>query len=357
MMKNIILIISPDPGDILSVCRSAAGAYGDEIEILLAENAIDGLDKISSRKIMLAIIDNSLPDIPGMSIASIIKDSPKLEDIEIILYNMTRMYPHARADTFFFSPLDISDFEIALHEFLDYRLNSAMVSGSLEKAIMDQEARLPQEIETDSFDIRAIYSPYHLLSGDGLDYWYDKENKTLYGYIFDCVGHDVKSYLLATMDIMPMIENSFRSYEAGVYESLSSFMSSLNEYIFNLHTETEPTPMLLFHIDFKSGFIRLCSAGIPNIIFRNYGSRFTMVLETPNYILGFRPDIEFREEVLDLRDVAQVIFATDGFLDMIRDDTEDICDVVNSAKHDDVSAIIVNFYDAHNGHPDHKEEV
>ena len=50
MMKNIILIISPDPGDILSVCRSAAEAYGDEIEILLAENAIDGLDKISSRK-------------------------------------------------------------------------------------------------------------------------------------------------------------------------------------------------------------------------------------------------------------------------------------------------------------------
>ena len=350
-MSNIVLVISPNSSEITNLCKMAAEKYEGKFDIKTVSTAIDGLSFISLYDPMLIIIDNELPDMPGMSIASIVKDSTKLHNPTVYLYNLTRLYPNTKADNYFFKPLPFDDFSTILFEYLEFKFNDVLSKGSITNAVMDQSSKIPKPIKSNDFSITNIYSPYHLLSGDGLYYWYDSETESIYGYIFDCVGHDINSYILSAFKIMPMIESSFRSYESGVYDSLSEFMTTLNEYIFSLSGSPEPTPMLLFFIDLKKRILKFCSAGIPNILIKKQGSDTAEVIDVNNYILGFKPDVDFDEECILVDEASQIIFATDGFLDLLHDDTTDICEIVNSAKHDDVSAIIVNFKDAHNGHP------
>lgn len=351
-MRNMILIISSHPEEIEKICKAAMEEmYKGRFELKTVSTGIEGLDIIFSEYPMLLIIDNDLSDIPGMSVASIVKDAVKLRNPTVFLYNLTKLYPNTKADNYFFKPLENSGFTMILYEFLDFKFNDLISKGSISNACMDQASRIPKPIEMSDFSIKNIYSPYHLLSGDGLYYWYDAEAQSVYGYIFDCVGHDINSYILSAFKIMPMIESSFRSYESGVYDSLSEFMGSLNEYIFSLNSSPEPTPMLLFFIDLDKRILKFCSAGIPNIIVKSKGSSRVDIIDVNNFILGFKPDVDFNEECMLVDEAEQIIFATDGFLDLFHDGTSDICEIVNSAKHDDVSAIFVNFKDAHNGHP------
>ncbi|KHM52788.1 hypothetical protein NZ47_02835 [Anaerovibrio lipolyticus] len=348
-MSNMVLVVSSHSQEVAKICTEAMERYDNKFILEIVNTGIEALNKIAANDPMLLIIDNDLPDIPGMSIASIVKDASKLHNPTVFLYNLTKLYPNTKADNYFFKPLETDVFSTILFEYLDFKFNDVLSRGSIANAVVDQDSRIPRLIATDTFSVNNIYSPYHLLSGDGLHYWYDTESNSLYGYLFDCVGHDINSYILAAFKIVPMIEKSFKSYESGVYDSLSEFMASLNEYIFALNSSPEPTPMLLFFVDLNARRLTFCSAGIPNILIKRKGTM--EVIDCNNYILGFKPDAEFNEECMLVNDASQIIFGSDGFLDLLRDGTTDICEIVNSAKHDDVSAIIINFNDAHNGHP------
>lgn len=351
---STILVISQDAEQVVKVCQGALKAFKDKFDLKVVDCGLDGLAIVSSSCPILTIIDNDLPDIPGMTIASIIKDAARLHNPSVFLYNLQKMYPNTKADSYFFKPLDIGLFTDNLFDFLEFKFCGTLSRGALEKAIIEQASRIPKNISTEAFSVSSIYSPYKLLSGDGLDYWYDKLNNTLYGYLFDCTGHDFNSYIMASMDIMPMIESSFRLYEAGAYDSLSEFMSSLNDYLMSVHTDIEPTPMILFFADFNNNTLNYCIAGVENILIKQRGSDYTQVIDIDNPILGSKVNAEFNEAKIAINSLSQIIFASDGLLDALHSNSTDICDILQTAKHDDVSAIIINFKDAHNGHP--KEE-
>ena len=80
-MRNMILIISSHPEEIEKICKAAMEEmYKGRFELKTVSTGIEGLDIIFSEYPMLLIIDNDLSDIPGMSVASIVKDAVKLRN-------------------------------------------------------------------------------------------------------------------------------------------------------------------------------------------------------------------------------------------------------------------------------------
>lgn len=334
---NQILIISQEAKKLLNWLESIIADYN--IDYSLAESGISGIEKYNTCKPCLVFIDCHLKDINGMSLASIIKDTENGSKCSVYLYNTDKILRNTKADYYF---LTLNENELKANitlrteQFFDERFMKKQHSKELEQAKIRQYEHLPEAIDNNIFKINMLFSPFGELSGDGLDYWFVENKNGLYGLLFDCTGHDINSHTMSEQ-IRTLLKKALRLYQLGVFEKLSDVMVDINNDLFDIEINPVPTAAIIFHIDFKDGILRYCTAGIPAFYVKQYGDTDFKEINTANYLLGYETHVQFEEDNMYLENIDEIIFSSDGFSELLYGQLpkEDI------AKHDDVSAIMV----------------
>ena len=341
-----ILVVSPRAETIREwLKRNNNTAFN--LSIHVAMEGMTGLHKVQMHIPVFIIVDNDLPDMNGISFASIAKDSIEGQGSKILVFGVDKFLENMRID-FFLPPMP----DNMLESFLSHQLESFLQSNffmdahreEYETKKQEQINMLPPKIDTNWVSVSSIFSPYDQLSGDGFDYWISPQNSQeesgiLYGFLYDCTGHGPESYPLVE-SIRSLLEKNIRLYEFKRFQSLSDVMERSNATIMDTTPANDltPTAAVTFHVDFHKNKLRYCTAGIPCFFVRYAGEHKHKKIDCRNFLLGMFPGVEYDENEMDLVGVDELVFSSDGFSELIfhQQDTKAI-----EAKHDDVSAVII----------------
>ena len=165
----------------------------------------------------------------------------------------------------------------------------------------------------------------------------------LYGFLFDCVGHELSSYG-QTSSLHGMLKKAMNFYQVGSFPTLSAAMEDVNQDLFALYDDNIlMAAAMMFCFDFTKGRLHFCPAAIPELLYRPKNTEKYMVKELRSPLLGYELSSKFPEETVELADMSNVVFATDGFSDLLSLSGQPEVDL-ESAKFDDFAAIFVELY-------------
>lgn len=213
--NNTVLLVAgkdelPAVASFLSSRLSAKGT-----KILTASTGIDGIFSYNIALPCIVIVDDSLPDMRGSSVCSILRASTLGKNAaNIFLVGDCASYRFRTfADFFFPKPLQYSFLGNVLDEFFyQRRVSSPEFYGVIGNAVRKQQSELPKFLDTPRFAVNHVFSPFSELSGDGIDYWTGPDGSDLYGFIFDNTGHDVLAYS-QTSSIRTLLRIYFNAYQ------------------------------------------------------------------------------------------------------------------------------------------------
>lgn len=336
-MASVVLIMQ-DPK---SLAAAISSDIPEGVTIRTATNGIQGLSLVQRYQPLVVVVDNDLQDIYGYSVASIIKDNPRLEDTVVYLINTPVNFPANTKANQILTTKTYSE-DMLVHQ-ICYEIQRKLFfmnrPDELLKTIEQQNSMLPVPIFDERFTAQIVYSPYNVLSGDGASFWLANDNR-LYGFIFDCVGHDLASYgQVGTL--WAMLKKSIKLFSIKSLSSLSDVMKDVNEDLLEAFIDScNITPAICFYINFDNKKLYYCSAGLPEFLVLRANSDKHISIPLKSSLLGYDSDPKYEEKVLDLDDVKEIIFPTDGFTELIRS-SEDNGECLQSAKHDDVTALYI----------------
>jgi len=331
-MTANLLVISHQPEELKEYLQTAIGTAYTPVSCFYNNNAIDGLMAYKKYRPFLTLIDAALPQLNGCSLTAILKGMPAIPNGAIYVIGNSFM-DNVKADAYISRPINKNQFIAQIRDYIEQYQMKIEHSSEIERAKIKQEAILPADINAKNFHVDYIYSPFSGLSGDCLDYWYTNTKQGLYGFIFDCAGHDICSFL-QVYEIRALIKSGFKLYQFGKSD-LAGILEYANSEIFALHTEeVTAVAAVVFYLDFAQQSLHYCSAGVPSFFVRKTGEQDVHEVKMQNYLLGYEPDIKFDEKVLKLDGIDRIVFSSDGFSELLFLNQK-------NAKHDDVSAIII----------------
>lgn len=340
--KERILLVDSEPEKILGWLKLWLVKY--DISIHTAESGIQALVKYNKYLPGLILIAADLPDMSGMTLSSIIKDSQSGKNTVIYLYNLKEIMQNTKAD-FFFNATSEEKFCDALHaqivNFYNVRFMHTNHSMEIMRAIAQQYEKLPMAYEGKYFSVTPVFSAYGELSGDSYDYWED-ESGNLYGLLFDCTGHDFLSFSQVS-NMRTLLKKDMRMYEMNVYRSLSEVLETVNSDLFAVDQEPENPVAIVFKLDIVQGVFEYSTAGIPGIIVKRRGEKNSEVLDASSFMLGDLTNATFDNYCIGLADVEEITVCSDGLYELTYN--KEVVEDSQIAKHDDVSAIILQFKD------------
>jgi hypothetical protein len=337
-MSDRILLISNVPGNVMGWLEEWTSKY--DVAIYTANTGLEGLQQFEKLHPILTIIDACLSDLNGMSLASIIKDTQAGDEATIYLYNLKKILQNTKADFYFVVDSDrelYDSMQAQLHSFLEKRSMEKMHSSEILRAEKQQYDQLPSPIENNVFKVSTLFSPMAKLSGDCYDYWTGEDDSGLYGFLFDCTGHDIVSFSQVGM-IRSFLKKSCKMFQIGLLEGgTSGVLTEVNGDLFTVDTNPTPVAAIVFYINFRDNTLEYCTAGIPSFFIRQEGE--IKIIESSNFLLGFLKDSQFHSKTMPLDNIDEIIFSSDGFSELLfhNDDIQE----ADIAKHDDVSAITV----------------
>ncbi len=340
---SILLIMKQEKADrLLSDLEKAISQYN--ISIVVENSSINGIVRFQTLLPCLVLIDNDISDMVGLSAAAIIKEAVLKEQYACAVYvtGVSNFLENIRADRIFSDIEGVSNKLViaSVKAYLENRINHMARSEEIKRAKNNQRDSIPSPQNEDKFEIVPIFSPFHELSGDGIDYWYDEDSNKITGFIFDCTGHDLVSYLQSG-EIRAMLHGAWKFYKVHFYKSLNDVIKTVNDQLFELyHERCVPVAAVFFEFDFNNKVINICPAGIPNYIVRHSGQTTREEVWFSSFLLGFDENSTFETITVPFDDLEEVIFSTDGFSELLQ---------INQvggpprtrAKHDDVSAILI----------------
>lgn len=336
-----ILIISPMASRIAAWIAEATEDY--TVGIHQATTGLTGLESLQRLRPSLALIDCELPDMNGMSLTAIIKGTLKGQDTEVFLFNLREMYPDMKADQLCFHVE-----EDKLREFLTAQSRLLIEKLELQRRHEDEIIRakaqqyefLPEPIDISLVHASYLFSPYGDLSGDGCDFWIsDKVPERLYGFVFDCTGHDIMSFSQCS-EFRMLLKKNLKLNEVQFHESLSEAMHSINTDLFEIDRDPPTAAAISFYLDMKEMTFHYASAGINIVLRRARGEVDYEKVPTYSSPFGYDPDTEYVDEFFDASGLDRIIIPTDGFTEVMVPKGEEL-PKQNIAKHDDVTAIFL----------------
>ncbi|MBP2629492.1 MAG: nifL [Firmicutes bacterium] len=343
--KSSVLVIMQEPFKIISWVKEALQKYED-IKVYTAATGLTGFAKFNEYLPVLVIVENDLPDMSGMSFSAILKDTDRGFNCTIYVLGVTSFMQNAKADYYFPTELNKDIFSMQIRTFFDRQYMRSHHSDEFERAKMRQNEFLPAYLETSTFKVDTIYSPFSELSGDGIDYWYGEDKEGLYGLLFDCTGHDIVSFTQVG-EIRALLKRGCKYFQLGTISSLGEILKNANEDLFALHgDDTTPTAAILFFFDFKKNVLHYCSAGIPNFFIRHENSDAMNEILMENYLIGYEENVIFEEKELSLEGIDEIVFSSDGLSELMFKEN------IDNAKHDDVSAILIKILKCNVGKTD-----
>lgn len=339
--NSVLLIASQEMLPTLSAFCATTLAK-DGVKTLITSTGLDGIFAYNRYLPCIVIIEDTLPDMRGSSVCSIIRDSVYGKDIANIFFiGSSKTYLYSTyADFFFQKPLQFELLNIVFKEYFHQRkISSPEFVGQIGNAKRKQRNELPKRLETPQCIVNNVFSAYSELSGDGLDYWVGDNNSDIYGFIFDSTGHDLLAYS-QTSAIKTMLKISFKLYQNGMVPNLGKILYDLNNNLFTVFDDDpSPVAVILFHISFEENILYYTPANMP-CFYVDYGEGFTRIKMRNAVIGGFR-GVNYDNFSLPLDGIRKLLFASDGMSELLTFDTDEE-PPSNFAKHDDVSGIIVD---------------
>lgn len=341
--KNTVLVISgkEELPKIASFCHSELSKEGTNI--ITASSGIDGIFAYNTYSPCIVIVDDSISDMRGSSVCSILHDSTRGKDTANIFFigDSSSYLFKTYADFFFQKPLSYDLLSNILKEFFYRRKITAPVFvGQIGSAVRKQHDELPKLFDNQYFQVNYIFSAFSELSGDGLNYWAGDDGSNLYGFIFDNTGHDLLAYS-STSSIKTLLKVWFDIYQKGMIPNLGKILYNLNSNLFTAsNNDPSPVAVVLFHISIEDNLLYYTPAGMP-YIYTDYGNGFTPV-KMINPIVGGFQDADFENYSLPLQDIKRIMFASDGMSELLTLEAGDKPPIDDLAKHDDVSGIVVS---------------
>ena len=341
--ENRILIIldnKTNSKELATIIKDSLRQYN--VEIIIAENALDGLIKFMQFVPCLIIADANLQTINGFSLSAIIKGAKNGDQCSIYMVVDELALPNSKIDYFIKKPINNDFLVLELKSFFEKRMMSIYHLDEINRAKQTQNELLPNNLQTDLFRVDYIYSPFNELSGDCLDYWYGNTENGLYGFLFDCQGHDICSFMQVS-EVRTIFRWGFRCYQnqqkfKTTIKSTADIIENINKELFHSHGYNAPiVAAVAFYLDFKTNMLTYCSSGIPCFFIKDACSDQYKEIDMSNYAIGYEPDATFDEKKLSLKGIDEVIFSSDGFSELLFKNASSI----ESPKHDDVSAIFI----------------
>lgn len=336
-MRPVILYISPQ-GDKLEA--TIKQELGEDVDFHESPTGMTGLFEFQGVRPSITIVDEELNDVSGLSIASILKDIgiPNCL-IYVVIHN--ELLENTKADRYIDASIKPDIFVQQIRadiEKIRADIEANEDSDGLEYAAYQQLSMLPKFITGKIFRAEYVFSAFDKLSGDSLNFWYDKDKEWLLGYLFDCEGHNVASFGQVG-STWTLLRKNMGDYQNGEFATLSEAMESVNKDYFNLTPIKSLVPVIAFCFDFKKKEMRYCPAGIPCLFIKKKDEAQYSPMSLKSSLIGYEQDSSFEEFTLSLSGIEDVIFTSDGLSDLYSDKKEDELGI---AKHDDVSAVHVH---------------
>lgn len=172
-----------------------------------------------------------------------------------------------------------------------------------------QRMLLPEDVETALFSMKTIYQPLHGLSGDLFDVQYNGDSQTLFGIIFDVMGHGI------TATSQGGILRYLFHQAVDKYIAVSDKLAWINNEVMPFFSCGGFAAALLFAFDFKSKTLTYSSAGINHFIYLN--SKGATVRKSPGLFLGINENEAYDERVVPFQSGDSFFFMTDGLFEML----------------------------------------
>ncbi len=340
MTDTILLIVKQEERERLcDLVRRAVKDYG--VHIAAVDDAVQGLCLFEKTRPILLLVDADMPMLNGFSLSSIIKNTRYGNACTVyLIISRLEDYVKCGVDYYVTRPVNEPLLASQLVRFFEKRAAALHHKQETEVAMAKQRQMLPPQIYEESYSVSYIYSPFDELSGDGLDFWCGNGKRGLYGFLYDCTGHDIFSYS-QTREIRAVFRMGFQLYgksdgDGGI--ELNKIMQHVNEELFFVNGDnTECVAAVSFFLDFKARMLHYCSAGIPSFLTKSRGETAYRQREMINPLIGYEPDSAFQNANLSLDGIEEIIFSSDGFSDLLYKEIY----ALPSAQHDDVSAIFV----------------
>ncbi len=342
LIADSMMLVSAEKEPLYSELEKYVRAYN--ADVIYTNLGMDGLALYEKYAPHLILIDSELPDMSGMSLASIIKKSQNGRQTTVALYNVEHIINNTSADHFFMK----GQWEVLktfLYNFYQNNLTNTQHSAEILRLREQQYQMLPAAIQTDDYIVSSILSPYSEIAGDSFDYW-RSDNGNLYGVLYDCRGHDLVSFSQVLM-IHTLFKKDMKQFELGNYQNLNEVIKSVNSDLFaTAAPEPDTTAAIVFYLDVKDRIFHYCTAGMPGIFIRETGKKELSAIESQNFLLGFDEDLDWEEQKLTLDGIDQITICSDGLYELTKLDMDN-GETIQNAKHDDVSAIIINIKEAY----------
>lgn len=313
-----------------------------DIALHTARTGMEALEKYKTLLPGLIIISCDLPDINGMSVSTIIKDGQNGHNTTIYLYNVKDILDNTKADHLF-NMSDSKRFRVALktqvENFYQSKLDKYKNSMEYLKMRNDQYSKLSTEIDTPYYKTVNIFSAFEVLSGDFYEYWQDpNDTGNLYGFLFDCPGHDLFAYSIVR-SVRMSLKKDMQMMQLGVHDKLSDVFKNFNEDLYAIDASPETIAAIIFKLDIQKGVFNFCTAGMPGIYLKKIGSDELSIFECRNFILGYIQEADYDDYSIPLDDLDSIIICSDGLWE-VAFNHEEVAER-GTAKHDDVSGVII----------------
>ncbi len=172
-----------------------------------------------------------------------------------------------------------------------------------------QASLAPDPLFVDKFvQINAAQKGLYSVTGDLYDYFW-LEDRVLFGYIADVMGHGVSSAM--QVGAMRVLIRETIHQSATLEQAINRLNKSAGMYLAN----DTFAAALCFIMDFDTMKFRYVSAGIHSFYHQTAGQLHKIQVEST--YLGVSDSAEFSEHALQLKSGDQVLLMTDGLYDLM----------------------------------------
>lgn len=266
------------------------------------------------------VVDYRMPGMDGFEVTRRIKADPVLQTIPVLMLTGADTAETvveglgAGADDFVAKGIDTEILLARLRALLrvkryqdQLRKLNQQITRDLQIARRVQEALVPRgAFRSPRVEIRSAYIPSEALSGDFYDYFLQDE--LMYLFVADVSGHGLPASILVSL------LKSYIHTEADAQKPLSSFMSSLNDFLYSVSLPTQFATAQLFRID-AAGNLVYSNAAHPPFLLHERASGRTVQHENPSHLLGAMPAMAFDEHRLSVSAGDTLFVYTDGLTD------------------------------------------
>jgi serine phosphatase RsbU (regulator of sigma subunit) len=266
------------------------------------------------------IVDYRMPVMDGLEVTRRIKADPVLQTIPVLMLTGADAAQtvveglEAGADDFVTKGSDTEILLARLRALLrmkryqdQLRKLNQQITRDLQIARRVQEALVPNGFfRGPRIEIRSAYIPSATLSGDFYDYFLQDE--LMYLFVADVSGHGLPASILVAL------LKSYIHTESDSRTSLSSFMASLNDFLFSVSLPTQFATAQLFRID-NAGNLVYSNAAHPPFLLLQKSNGKTVLHEAPSHLLGAMPSMLFEEHRLQVAPGDMLFVYTDGLTD------------------------------------------